>query len=103
GFVAGEKIYVGGTAFNNGTYTLYGVDANTLTLVLSDDVADESVSASLEHSILLDPGDKTDRAVTGVVHSLIKVSDLPMTADQSVGNMDGKTFYVRDVVGTSFG
>jgi hypothetical protein len=104
GFRIGQTITITNTLFNNGTYTLDDVSALTLTLILANDLAPEGpVLATIESSnIALDPGDKNNRSLTGVVHSLIKVSDLPLVANMGVGNMDGKTFYVRDAAPNSF-
>jgi len=46
GFKAGDKIKVTGTVSNDGTYTINTVTAGTITLITTDDLADETASTA---------------------------------------------------------
>src|SRR5207245_1738740 len=84
-------------ASNNGTFTIAsGANSDTLTLVQTNTLATDTSAATLV--IALDPGTKDPTnpsfaTLKSVTHSLIKTSDLPMTANGV--SADGKQFYVE--------
>ena len=91
GFRVGQSITISGVV---GTFTLSGVSSSTLTLTADNVLTDGSAgSRSIESSTIVLTPDKTN-AGKSAVHSLIRVTDLPMTYGAGNTPMDGKTFYV---------
>ena len=78
--VAGKTIVITGAAksSNNGTFTINTAIGLVLKLNQTNTFETDTSGATLV--IGLNPGDKTDPALHSVTHSLIKASDLPMTA-----------------------
>src|SRR5262249_2461346 len=102
GFKDGQFIVISNAASgDNGTFQIHsGSTGKTLTLEQKNQVSNNTTAATIV--IALDPGTKdpnNNDPVTGfaalknVTHSLIKTSELPMTADGF--NADGKQFYVK--------
>ncbi|HEX5279640.1 MAG TPA: hypothetical protein VFW28_06150 [Micropepsaceae bacterium] len=100
GFVSGQHITISGVT---GSFKLTGVTASTLTLDADNVLTDgDAGSRTIESDAIALDKTVSDK---GTVHSLIKVSDLPLTYFDGASNvnMDGRTFYVVNRTASDFG
>ncbi|MDD1750937.1 MAG: hypothetical protein LUO89_13810, partial [Methanothrix sp.] len=99
GFVNGQTIVISNAAkaSNNGTFQIASVSGHSLTLLQKNVLTSDTSGGTFV--LALDPGNKSDPTQSGT-HSLIKVSDLPMTTGGL--SMDGQQFYVEVLNSTQF-
>ncbi|MGY3658238.1 LEPR-XLL domain-containing protein [Bradyrhizobium sp. USDA 376] len=106
GFKDGQTLVISATNLGSNNRTVHissGSGGSTLTLTESNTVNNDTTAAKVV--IGLNPGtkDQTNPDFTdlkAVTHSLVKKSDLPMTADGN--NADGKQFYVEKLNDNQF-
>ena len=91
-FVVGDEITFGGTASNNGTFTISGITNNGSTLVLEETVATEATGTDLVTAA--SPGDLTDAMTFDSLGQLSSTGDLTFTATWDNGETSDFTIDV---------